>query len=97
MKRFICLLVLAAASVSAGMCAISTKDMTNSTYMNNQGYSKETIRIVNNQIYKPKAAREEENLAYKFWQKFNSYIDPAYDNGQFGYSEIQFKNKWDEF
>ena len=96
MKRFICLLVLTAVSASAGMCALSTKDMTNSIYMKNQGYSSETIRIVNDQIYKPKVEKAENNKGYVFLQKLYAYIDPAHGNGQFGHDEIRFKNCWDD-
>ena len=96
MKRFICLAVLAAVSASAGICAISTKDMTNSTYMDNQGYSEETIRLVNDHIYKPKETRDEESRVYNFWKRLYSYYDPAQDNGQFGHNKIRFNNNWDD-
>lgn len=96
MKRFICLLVLTVVSASAGMCAISSRDMTNSVYLENQGYSSETIRIVNDQMFKPKSPKLDENRWSSFWQRLYAYIDPAHEDGMFGRHEIRFKNCWDD-
>ncbi len=98
MKKVLGLFLLMAISTSIGQCAISVKDMTDTTYMKNQGYSKETIRLAKDQSFKPKTDKfKNKNIAGRDWQKFNSYIDPAYDDGDFGYHDIQFKNRWDEF
>lgn len=98
MKRILCLLLMSIISTTYGFCAISSRDMINSTYMKNQGYSKETVRIVDEQAFSPKKDKfANKNIAGKFWSQFNAYFDPAYDDGRFGYHDIKFKNSWTDF
>lgn len=84
-------------STSAGICAMSNGEMTNETYMKNQGYSDETIRLINLQIYKPFEEQEKQGTPIgRAWRKINAFLDPGYDNGQFGQQNIDFTNRWDE-
>ena len=99
MKKILSLLTLLAITTTAGICAVSTSEMMDTTYMKNQGYSDETIRLVNDQIFSPhkdKFAKEDKSPFRKAWDKLNYYIDPAHDNGMFGRQNIEFTNRWDE-
>lgn len=98
MKRIFCLLLISIISTTVGFCAISNRDLINPTYMKNQGYSKETTRIVGEQVFSPKKDKfAHKNNARKFWNQFNNYFDPAHDDGRFGYHDINPSNSWTDF
>ena len=97
MKKILTLTLMLLISASAGMCSISNKEMTNETYMKNQGYSDETIRLINMQIYEPFGEKEKQGTPIgRAWRKINAFIDPAYDDGKFGQQNIEFTNRWNE-
>ena len=78
--------------------AITNRDMTNATYLKNQNYSDETVRLIKMQDYTPDQDKDKNSDVKKPnpWRTFNSYIDPAYDNGQFGRKNINFSNRADD-
>ncbi len=97
MKRIFCLLSIIILSSSTAFSAVLNTDMTNAVYMKNQGYSQESIRIINAQIYSP--YRDKETNTGKrstFWRKVNAYIDPAYDDRAFGTKDYDFTNRWSD-
>ncbi len=100
MKNIICLGLMILLSQGLAFSYINSLDMTDETYMRNQDYSSETIRLINMQKYTPTVNRDEKNTVGKtcksVWQKINAYYDPAFDNGTFGNNNIPFTNRWDE-
>ena len=98
MKKILTFVIMLLVSTSAGMCAMSNGEMTDAVYMKNQGYSDETVRLINMQIYDTHKEKEIDNgnPIGRAWRKFNAFIDPAYDDGQFGRKNTEFINRWDE-
>lgn len=79
---------------------VSPQEMRSEQYLINQGYSKETARMVNLQHHQAngKAVEKEESVSRKLllwpvrmFKKAHSYIDPAVDDGSFGNTKIDFQ------
>jgi len=98
MKRISCIAVLMIFTMAAGFCEISNDMVMSKTFLKNQGFSDEMIRVINLQKYDAYTARDTGKLTggQRMWQKIYAYIDPGYDNGNFGDKNIIFKNTWDE-
>ena len=99
MKKIFCLVMICLMSTSVAFSAISNSEMYEATYMKNQGYSKETIRLANDQVFSPhkdKFADSKKTHFKKMWDKLNYLFDPAHDSGEFGNKDIDFTNRWDE-
>ena len=99
MKKILSFFTILVLSVMPSIAAISNTEMMNETYMRNQGYSPEAIRLVREQVYSPhkdKFESEDKSFFKKAWDKLNYYVDPAHDNGEFGRNTIEYTNRWDD-
>ena len=86
-KLIIPILILTVTSITLpSLAVIDTDSLLSEDYLRNQGYSPETIRMINLKRIDPYAPHKEKELQTtpvgwikRFWQ----YVDPAVDNERF--------------
>lgn len=87
-KLIISTLIAAAASIALpSLSVVDTDRLLSEEYLRNQGYSPETIRMINLKRvdpYAPRKEKEEQTTPVSYMKKFWQYIDPAVDNERFG-------------
>lgn len=105
MKRFSLLLLILFVSVFAfanfSNAEITVKDYMSYEFLDTQGYSTDMLRLV--EINKAKTFGEplpeqfpQKNFFARAYKKTMAYIDPAEDQGDFGFHDIRIQHSiWD--
>ena len=87
-KLIISMLILTVASITLpSLAVIDTDRLLSEEYLRNQGYSPETIRMINLKRidpYAPHKEKEIKNTPVNWVKRFWQYADPAVDNERFG-------------
>lgn len=90
MNKVFCLIFVLCFSVSGVNATVSNDQLMSETFLKNQNYSNEVVRLVKMQKYG--ATEEKEVKKASFWKKLNAYLDPAADDSNFGMRDIKYSN-----
>ena len=96
----ILLLTLILASTTMNVFAITASEASNEQYLLNQGYSKETVRMVNLQKHQVRGEEAPKNepktiggKLVRMFVRAHAYLDPAVDTGEFGANDVNAGEK----
>ncbi len=89
MKKLITLtvLIITATFTMPSLAVVDSAQLLSEDYLRNQGYSPESIRMINLRIvdpYAPHQEKEVKNTPVSWLKRFWQYADPAVDNERFG-------------